>query len=878
MRLKSLSVSSWKRFSTTRTLSFEPGLNLVVGPNESGKSSLVQALRAAFLERYTTGTLDTVRPWGDSSAAPEVSLEFEFEGQNWRLIKRFLQRKRCDLTIGSRQLEGEEAENHLAEWLGYQYSGRGASKPEHWGVPGLLWVDQGTGQDLRTPVSHASQTLQASLSHEVSAVSSTAGDAVLARIADLRDELLTAAGRPRNELKTALEQRDTLQDQCRTLEIQIEQYRQQVDRLTELRSQQEQDALEKPEVRLEADLRQAREQLEQVQRLSHEQQQIQSRLDSLEREQRLLVKGQQQLALQEQAWLQAKAELQTLEAEQQNQQAPQQQIRQDLERARRTLQEWRTLKDQLDAAQQREQLQREFEALQAQHQRQTQQGRDAQAVQESRQKAQAELAQVELKATALKPLQLLEQEIQELQIRLRTAATRLDYRLADGVSLELEGEAGQGEGERLQGEGELRLTQVSRLRIPGLGELRITPGGDDLEPLHAQLQHKQQELARRLHALQIDSVEQGQQRVARTEVLAAQISQLQQNLRSLAPEGLDALQTELTVRDAQLQKLSAQLAQSPTPNSELPPREQAMARLQEAETHLRTLEQGQRELELLVNRHEMSVAAAQRRVSEAQAQWLALRAHEPPEQTQGRLATLGVEQAQLQQQLGELQLRMQQAKPDLLRQDVLRLERSLALLREQQAERREAIIRLEETLRSLGAEGLEERLQQEQARLSQAKARCAQLELRAQALTLLQQRLNEQRETLTRRLQAPLVARMNHYLGLLFDEARAQLNEQLMLENVARRDGQADFDALSFGAREQVGLICRLAYADLLREAGRPTLIVLDDALVHSDRTRLQQMKRVLFDAAQRHQILVFSCHPQDWQDLGVKPQDLAAS
>jgi hypothetical protein len=26
----------------------------------------------------------------------------------------------------------------------------------------------------------------------------------------------------------------------------------------------------------------------------------------------------------------------------------------------------------------------------------------------------------------------------------------------------------------------------------------------------------------------------------------------------------------------------------------------------------------------------------------------------------------------------------------------------------------------------------------------------------------------------------------------------------------------------------------------------------------------------VIFDAAQRHQLLLFTCHPEDWQDLGV--------
>jgi uncharacterized protein YhaN len=78
---------------------------------------------------------------------------------------------------------------------------------------------------------------------------------------------------------------------------------------------------------------------------------------------------------------------------------------------------------------------------------------------------------------------------------------------------------------------------------------------------------------------------------------------------------------------------------------------------------------------------------------------------------------------------------------------------------------------------------------------------------------------------------------------------------------------------LSHGAREQLGVITRLAYADLLREAGRPTLVILDDALVHSDTARLAAMKRALFDASRRHQVLIFTCHPDAWRDLGVAPR-----
>jgi len=116
---------------------------------------------------------------------------------------------------------------------------------------------------------------------------------------------------------------------------------------------------------------------------------------------------------------------------------------------------------------------------------------------------------------------------------------------------------------------------------------------------------------------------------------------------------------------------------------------------------------------------------------------------------------------------------------------------------------------------------------------------------------------------------------------LLFAQASLEIDENLgpgPLTRVGSRGSESGaFASLSFGAREQMGVISRLAYADLLREAGRPTLIILDDALVHSDDERLAQMKRVLFDAATRHQILLFTCHPANWRDLGVSARSLEA-
>ena len=54
--------------------------------------------------------------------------------------------------------EGPEAEDELARLLEFTYPGRGASKPEHQGLAGLLWVEQGKAYEgvelLMTPATY----------------------------------------------------------------------------------------------------------------------------------------------------------------------------------------------------------------------------------------------------------------------------------------------------------------------------------------------------------------------------------------------------------------------------------------------------------------------------------------------------------------------------------------------------------------------------------------------------------------------------------------------------------------------------------------------------------------------------------------------------
>lgn len=214
----------------------------------------------------------------------------------------------------------------------------------------------------------------------------------------------------------------------------------------------------------------------------------------------------------------------------------------------------------------------------------------------------------------------------------------------------------------------------------------------------------------------------------------------------------------------------------------------------------------------------------------------------------------------------------------MLLQDIKRWRASAEALERAYDERRVRIERLEAELQALGAQGLEEKRADVARELEQIRRRVAEMQRRANALDYLLELLRLKRVAVTQRLHAPLQRHLNHYVQLLFPQATLELGEDFVPRLLNRPGIEAgDFHDMSFGAREQMGVISRLAYADLLKEAGRPTLIMLDDALVHSDDERLAEMKRVLFDAATRHQILLFSCHPEKWRDLGVGARSVEA-
>ena len=906
MKLQRLHLENFKRFRAPFTMEgLDSGLNLFTAPNEAGKSTLVEAIRSAFFERHRSSTVEHLRPWGDSTATPTVVLDFQVNGKTCRLTKAFLGKKRCELQMGDQALDGNAAEDHLAELLGFKLPGRGASTPEHMGIPGLLWIRQGSAHEVHEVVGHASDHLRNALGASLGDLAASSGDAVVRAVELERNALLTpATGAPRGALQAALLQRSQLDAALEVLQRDIAAYQVGVDRLATLRTAHRSEETDRPWEALQQQLAQARSRWQDAQGLADKKtaqdaalaqstaqaHSWRSQLQALEREENALAQRTQALQSAEEKRATAEAELQAWEPRHRQAAQADAAARAALEQARRTA----ALQTELRAA---AQLDVQLAALEQQCER-------AQAGQATVARCQAQVQALALPDKALKKLQATAQALHTAQTRQGAVATTLEFALQPGAGVRvLDSAAG---GVALQGSGRHSVTGRTALEIDGVGRLTVWPGGGtDLEALAAECAQQRSALDAQLSALGVDSVAAAEERARQHQERAAQAKEALAVLAVLAPQGLEALEAECArvkaQRGAAQQALAALAAVPGGVNGPL------SSSADHAEARPDTTDAADASQPLAVQPAERAEAAARSALAAAseglQAARLAvanaqsqlqsasdeLRALQhtlgDPERArtqataQAALVDARAQQAVAQERVDALAQQLQGVNLPLLAQDVERLEGSARQIEAAHRQRSADITRLEVELETRGALGLEESAAQKLREREHAARRCDELERHARALDHLLQLLRAKRSALAQRLRAPLQKHLSHYLHILFPGAQVEVGDDLAPGRITRTGPHGAeagaLQELSVGAREQMGVVARFAYADLLKEAGKPTLLILDDALVHTDAVRLAQMKRVLYDAATRHQILLFSCHPEAWRDLGVAARTL---
>jgi len=873
-------------------LDLDRARTLIGGPNESGKSTIVEAMhRVLFLKHRTTGArLEEMRS-AIHGGIPEVEVVFHTQGQTYSLKKRFRG------TSGSATLtqqhgpswQNEDAETKLGELLGEESVGGTSQLTQKWAH---LWVWQGNAPE--DPLEDAKSQHQALLAQlQVDGGAAAVRSPLDAKIVDQLSEkvrsMLNQNGSPKansdlarklQEEQTALAQHQTAAAKISSLEAAIEELELAT---ATLASTSESLKAIKHELALLSQRR------EQVDLLRSQAQQQQLQLDQARASLQLVRENDRHIAS-------ITAEIQQLQRDlrpkqeaaeqlQQRRDASQAQLKQaDVQRSEaydktRSLRQTRELATAFvawfKAASNRDFLEKQLEKIAG---------------------LRVQLADASHELATLPPF------CSEAKTRLndllqqQTTANTILQQMATGIEVIAADSAVTVDSSRLE-PGNLRIiTAETEVMIGRHTRLRITPGGGkSLQETQAEARRAQQELDQFLQSFGLASPELAlqihEQRLKREEAMRTIEAEL---------KGLQASRIDEQFREAEFEfrtartKIDTINGSAPLVNS---PEDLAAATKLSDEAIQQLLEAEQAEFtaqsnwtsihdsfETLVQQCDRALlesrqAENDRNEKNAQLQLLT--------DTHGdqRARQIAIEKAQHEVNTAHSAhaetLRLIEAlEPENLDQDFKRLQRAAEENRDTHDDFMKRQAGAQRQLELEGTVDPHAELENASARLDLARNRRIAAKKHCDAIRLLHGCFTAVRQELSDKYSRPLAEKIASYLRfVLGPTTQVELThsaEGFQALQIIRPDlgsGALSFAQLSIGTREQMAAAVRLAIAELLAENFQGSLpVVFDDAFTYSDPTRVKNLQRMLDHAADRGlQIIVLSCNPTDYALLGAK-------
>lgn len=861
MKISALRLFNVKRFADRGIAieNMEDGVNVLCAANEFGKSTSFEALHALFFRPHTTtsGDAKELRPY--SGGSPLVEVDVATAQGSFRITKQYFGGRFArviDLGAGNLLAQADEAENLIASLV----SG-GASGPA-----GLLWVRQGltgiekrSGKDEETE-KQARTSLLESVQGEVEAVTGgrRMAEIMAAVEADL-SKLVTKTGRPRELYAVAIETRDRLDVDRQRLWADVAGLRESLDkraaalkRLAELENADETLARRKAVEAAQAAVDTGRMQAETLKAAEAELRLARTRCEAASNAIETFRTARGRAVELGEALLGAEADRNRLDARRREAADAVDQARLDADEADARERDLRAALSIAEAdARAREDARRLAELQERLSAAEELRGRIEQE--------EARLALARLPPKAVDELQALEIEI----VRLRTieevsrptvsvvyASDTAPAVTIDGVPMAsgaVHSYAGQ-----------------ARLIAEGVGEilLRSSVPLASGEALGAAIA-RQDSL---LRATGVANLAAARTRQALAGEIEAALRELAAKLAHVAPGGLKALHEEIAAR---CRNAGSELQEEVDVEGLRAECDEAAARRQAATERLRAAEPVRRLAD-------ESFIVARTRLAELQAKRAEVDAALGPAQDrETRERGLTEELAAHRDKLVDAQARVQSlqaASVDLPSYEAaLKRARSVEQAATQEIGRlREEIAGLTATIGARSDDAVEEQWREAVESLAVAETRVRLYEREARVLQLLQSTLETSRSQARELYLKPVMTELSPLLRLLFDDALITFDEKTLLpDTILRRGLKEDVERLSGGMKEQLSILTRLAFARLLAKDGRPTPVILDDALVYSDDDRIERMFDALHRQSQDQQIIVFSCRQRAFQRLG---------
>ncbi|MDW8222991.1 MAG: SMC family ATPase [Gemmatales bacterium] len=891
MNIESFEIENWGCIKRVAVNGLPPtGVVIFHGPNRTGKSSIVYALRACLMDYPSTSRAQHILRWipkvANGDRRPTVTVVFRAGGQTYRIKKTFGggPSEFAVRTADAWRIETTSpADAH--ERVRNLFGGKDSDK----GLHQLLWLTQGEFQlpeprefdpdvqqalrtilgDLQTPLdSRFFQKLKERwnvwYTDPRRGTTGTPREKDNSPLAQNSRELATA----RNELaivEQEFQEIERLIRQMRDLEIQRQDYLRQREKLM----QEVQD--------LEQRWKQTEVRIREYQAAEQEYKAATQELEAARKELADRRKAEEQAEHDAQAVANARTAVD--QAEQQLAA-----VQQRLNQVRDQLQE---TKAQRSAIQEREQeLAQALRILDYMEELQRIQDTKAQAQEIAQRIEQLEKEQQQCPTLSPEALEAVKKSYNRLvTLRAELAAASLKLRLTPQPGTEAEVTLDAGHAQHIQGGGEaaeLAFRRTAQVSIPGWGLIEVRRGtlAGQLDNLEQELRREEQAFADAVAPLRInpndaDALDQVLRRDAEWHMRKKELQNLKKELKKLAPAGLELLQQ----REIELR---ARLA-AKKPGLAMDSRDKLHEHQRQTEKQRAELEQFITDLEAQNKTVEQQLAEAIQMVTQAR------------EKLAAAEATASASRKHLEQLNSEERIRQRIEAAEAALVAAERRRTNAALTPEEETiearlkSARDAVDALNSELRQVEAqyhrnrgrieqtEGLHARRNQLAARVQMLQDAIERETLERDAINLLYRLFQECREQRQNQLLGSIRDRVLSWIRLL-DIGRygdLRFNEAFLPESLQSSDGTYEMalDYESTGAREQIAMMVRLAIGAALSKPEDPAVAVLDDPLTHADLRRLTNMRAILQSAAQGDpklqppagplQILIFTCHPE---------------
>ncbi|TCM04525.1 ATP-binding protein [Sphingomonas sp. PP-CC-3G-468] len=865
LKIRRIALSNFRKFRDPFVLDgLTDGLNVIIEPNETGKSTLLEAMRAAFFIRHNTANrlARSYAPHGEA-VAPQIEIGFEARGEEWQVSKRFLKSASVEVRGPNGRAQGEDAEAQLQALLGARRDTSQAGDAAAHGALGLLWVGQAQALEVTPPGEIVRDSVRATLEAEVGTIMGGAAyQRVRPRIDSQFADYWTNTGRPSGRQTTARTEHDAAESAATEAATRLVALEQGFSDLEAARARLKvldrdladtTDADRRKVLVCQIDVARSAAQLRDT-RLA-EQGRLADQVKGLADLTARLADARKAVSDTAAALSKAREKRSGLEEE----------LISTRERAG-------TARDRLATA--RDNRRKAHAALVGATKLVAARARHVEIARVRQQHAELLPLERELEAarklgttaippSVIKALEERERAVDKARAAVEAGATRVEF-------------AGDVSGVRIDGmpveRGDQTLSRETRIQL-GEAELIIRPPAG-LQSAETALANARDDLGAALADHGVTSVADARSRneVARDAI--ANVRTLEARISGITPA------VALLGLDAGASALKTFMAGSPEStegegNEEGPGVDALSVIAAEADSALARAEgldeaasAQLRELEARNAPLMVQAAGAERDAANAGAQLAALQAKPEVDCLDEALLDARKREA-------AALVSLQDAERAATAHDVAAIERRIGLLdkrvevaRTQRIDLEKVVAGLEARIEAEGGKGLADRAAAAREEADAAAANLTRVTQEAETLKLLRDTLEGARAETSRTFVGPVARRARRHIERLLPGCDPNFGDDLGLTSIVRGGLGENCGDLSRGTQEQLAVLTRLAFADMLLEQGVPVSLILDDPLVYSDDARLDLMTEILTDAATRMQVILLTCRDRAFRHL----------